>query len=230
MALRALQYATLSLNSANEANRLRQDGMYICSNRTYPKRLKYEPKQCMKCCKWGHFAAECQAKMDTCRTCGENHIMKDCADKGKRYCVACKATEHASWDRSCLEFQRKIVQFNEIHPENALTYFPTDESWTLTARPERIPMEDRFLSRYAVGSLPPPSQTRRSPPTREIGKKQKRKHKHTDSNQVMLDNFWKSGSTEQEQNVEPLEEGQYNKDNDNVADMVILNAPGTWIQ
>ena len=154
-AKQTVAYATLSLNSANEANRLIRDGMYICSNRTYPKRLKYEPKQCMKCRKWGHFAAECQAKTDTCGTCGENHITKDCVDKGKRFCVACKSTDHASWDRSCPEFQRKIVQFDEIHPENALTYFPTEENWTLTARPERIPLEDRFPSRYAVGSLPP---------------------------------------------------------------------------
>ena len=154
-AKQTVAYATLSLNSANEADRLIRDGMYICSNRTYPKRLKCEPKQCMKCRKWGHFAAECQAKTDTCGTCGENHVTKDCADKGKRYCVACKATDHTSWDRSCPEFQRKIAQFDEIHPENALMYFPTKESWTLIARPERVPLEDRFPSRYAVGSLPP---------------------------------------------------------------------------
>ena len=149
--------------------------MYICSNRTYLKRLKYELKQCMKCRKWGHFASKCQAKLDTCRTCSENHVTKDCVDKGKRYCVACKATDHVSWDRSCPEFQRKIVQFDEIHPENALTYFPTEESWTLTAGPERVPLGERFPSRFAVGSLPPPSHAKRTPPTREIGRKQKHK-------------------------------------------------------
>ena len=35
---------------------------------------------------------------------------------------------------------------------------------------------------------------------------------------------------EQEQNAEPSEEGQYDKDDEDVADMLILNAPGTWIQ
>ena len=48
-AKQTVAYATLSLNSASEANRLIRDGMYICSNRTYLKRLKYELKQCMKC-------------------------------------------------------------------------------------------------------------------------------------------------------------------------------------
>ena len=230
-AKQTVAYATLSLNSAIEANRLIRDGMYICSNRTYPKRLKYEPKQCMKCRKWGHFASECQAKLDTCGTCGENHVTKDCVDKGKRYCVACKATDHASWDRSCPEFQRKIAQFDEIHPENALTYFPTEESWTLTARPERVPLGERFPSRFAVGSLPPPSHAKRAPPTREIARKQKHKRRNVDNNQNTLDGYLETREhKDQEQNAEPSEEGQIDKDDEDVADMLILNAPGTWIQ
>ena len=112
-------HTTITLSSASEANRLIRDGMNICSSRTYPTRLKYKPKQCMKCCKWGHFAAECHAKDDTCGTCGENHVTKECTDNGKR---------------SCLEFRRKSAHFDELHPENALTYFPTEESWTVTKR------------------------------------------------------------------------------------------------
>ena len=232
-AKQTVAYATLSLNSANEANRLIRDGMYICSNRTYPKRLKYEPKQCMKCRKWGHFASDCQAKSDICGTCGENHFTKDCVDKVTRFCVACKATDHASWDRSCPEFQRKIAQFDKIHPENALTYFPTDESWTLTARPERVPLDERFPSKYAVGSLPPPSQTRRAPPTREIGRKQKHRKRNAGKNQGTLDGFLEKREHEdQVQNTEPSEEGQYDndKDDEDVSEMLILNTPGTWIQ
>ena len=92
---------TLSLPSTSEANRLIRDGMYICSSRTYPKRLKYEPKQCMKCQKWGHFPLECQATTDTCRTCGGNNTTKDCTEQEIRYSVACRSNEHASWDRDC---------------------------------------------------------------------------------------------------------------------------------
>ena len=170
-------YTTISLSSASEANRFIRDEMYICSARTYPTRLKYEPKQCMKCCKWGHFSSDCHATVDTCGTCGENHVTRECKDSSKRFCVACKATDHSSWDRMCPEFQRKSVQFNEMHPENVLTYFPTDESWTLMARPDRIPLEERFPSRYAVRSLPLPSNTRRQMPTREIKHKQKQKQR-----------------------------------------------------
>ena len=32
-----------------------------------------------------------------------------------------------------------------------LTYFPTEECWTLVARPERIPLEDRFPNKYLIG-------------------------------------------------------------------------------
>jgi hypothetical protein len=198
-------YATLSLNSAHEANRLIRDGLYVCSNRTYPKRLKYEPKQCMKCRKWGHFASECNATIDTCGTCGEDHGTRECVKEGKRYCVACRTNDHASWDRSCPEFQRKSAQFDEMHPENALTYFPTEESWTLTARPERIPLDDRFPSKYAVGSLPPPNRTKKQMPTREIERRQKKKQHNSDGTQRTLDRYVEKRVTETQ--TRPGDEG-----------------------
>ena len=125
----------------------------------------------------------------------------------------------------------EIAQFNEIHPENTLTYFPTEESWTLTARPERVPLGERFPSRFAVGSLPPPSHAKRALPTRETGRKQKHKQRNVDNNQNTLDGYLKTREhKDQEQNSEPSEEGQIDKDDEDVADMLILNAPGTWIQ
>ena len=214
-------YATISLSSASEANRLIRDGMYICSARTYPTRLKYEPKQCMKCRKWGHFASECHANADTCGTCGENHTTRDCNGSDKRFCVACKATDHASWDRACPEFQRKSAQFDEMHPENALTYFPTDESWTLTARPDRIPLEERFPSRYAVGSLPPPSNTRRQLPTREIVRKKKQRGQSVDGKQRTLDRYMESRIAGRQSNAEDeTEEGQHEGEEKDVMDIL----------
>jgi hypothetical protein len=148
-------YTTLSLTSACEANRLMRDGMSICSMRTFPKRLKYKPRQCMKCWKWGHYASECWAKNDIFRTCGGNHTTRDCNAGDQRYCVSCRTEDHSSWDRFCPEFLRKSMHFDNIHLENALTYFPTNEEWMNSVRPERIPIKERLLERYTVGRLPP---------------------------------------------------------------------------
>jgi len=80
-----------------------------------------------------------------------------------------------------------------MHPENALTYFPTEESWTLNARPERIPLDDRFPSRHAVGSLPLISRTVRPPPTRPIERRQRRQNpQREDAAQRTLDGFVKT--------------------------------------
>ena len=89
--------------------------------------------------------------------------------------MACRSNEHASWDRNCPDFLRKSVQFDELHPENALTYFPTEESWTLIARPERIPLDERFPNRHAIISLPPPNHAGRPPPTRTTECKRKQR-------------------------------------------------------
>ena len=204
--------------------------MNICSSRTYPTRLKYEPKQCMKCRKWGHFVAECHAKDDTCGTSGENHVTKECTDNGKRYCVACKATDHVSWDRSCPEFRRKSAHFDELHPENTLTYFPTEESWMLTARPDRIPLEDRFPSKYAVGSLPPPSHTRRQLPTREVARKQKRRRRSIDNSQGTLDRYIeRSVPASQPKAEEETKDGQYDKECEDVVNLLDHSLPEPWL-
>lgn len=94
------------------------------------KRLKYKPKQCTKCHKWGHFATQCCATTNTCRTCRGDHITEEGNKLDHRYCMACQSEEYASWDRSCPKFQTKSTHFNKLHPENALTYFPTGETWT----------------------------------------------------------------------------------------------------
>ncbi len=128
-------HAILSLTSAPLANRQLKDGVYICNAQLFPKKLKYEPKQCMKCRKWGHFTASCGAQTDTCGTCGGQHKTSECNGVNKTYCMSCKVTTHASWDRSCPEFLRKCDEYSGFHPENNLLYFPTEEDWTLTEHP-----------------------------------------------------------------------------------------------
>ena len=182
-------HAIFTLSSATDANRILKDGLYICNTHTFPKKRKYEPKQCMKCRKWGHFAAECRAQGDTCGTCGGQHKTSACSVTGKWYCISCRADTHASWDRNCPEFLRKCDEYSTFHPENNLMYFPTDKEWTTKTRPTRIPLEDKFPAHYTVGSLPPPNQKERQLPTRATGKKGKRAYTY-DNNQIGLGSFF----------------------------------------
>jgi len=142
------------LLSADSANLLIRDGMNVCNARVRPKKQKAEPVQCMKCRKWGHFASDCQADKDTCGTCGGSHRTNTCTNKGRVFCVSCGDKTHPSWDRTCLEFSRQCAIQDERNPENAMLFYPTEHDWTLTARPHRIPLDERFPGRYAVNSLP----------------------------------------------------------------------------
>jgi len=120
-------------------------------------------------------------------------VTQDCEDPNKRHCVTCRSDDHSSWDWTCPEFLRKSEHFDKMHPKNALTYFPTEESWTLNARPESVPLDDRFPSRHAVGSLPLASQMVRPPPTRPIECRQRRQNpQREDTAQRTLDSFIKT--------------------------------------
>ena len=168
-------HLALTVSTPEDANLLIRDGIYICSNKIYPRKMKQEPKQCMKCRKWGHFAADCLAEKDVCGNCGEDHRTKDCPTKDKRYCASCKNETHASWDRVCPEFQRRVERMDENHPENALAYFPTEEDWTMHVRPHRLELDEKFPAKYAVASLPPPSAAgERQATTRPVGEKKRK--------------------------------------------------------
>ena len=182
-------HTIFTITSTVEANKLLKDGIYICNTRTFPKKLKYEPKQCMKCRRWGHYTASCRTSTDTCGTCRDQHKTRDYKVENKRYCVSCKSDTHASWDRNCPEFLWKCDKYSRFHPENHLIYLPTDEDWTLTVRPEKIPMEDKFPAKFTVGSLSLPSHTQRQLPTCPIGRRSKRANQNSTSQAVMENYF-----------------------------------------
>jgi hypothetical protein len=147
-------YAIFTIASVDAANTLIRDGMYICGTKTRPKKQKREPIQCMKCRRWGHFATECLADTDTCGTCREDHRTNTCNNRDKRHCISCEVNLHASWDRNCPEFLKRCEMFDEHNPQNAMPYYPTEHDWTLTIRPDRIPLDQRFPGKYVVNSLP----------------------------------------------------------------------------
>jgi hypothetical protein len=166
-------HATAAIALVETANKLIKEGLEICGVRIRPEKLKQEPIQCLRCRRWGHFATNCQEPNDTCGTCGEAHRTNLCKNTERKHCVSCRTNSHTSWDRECPEFIRRCKLYDENHPENKMVYFPTDEAWTLTTRPDRIPIEERFPQRFAVNSIPvtikkPHARNKRTMPTKHI--------------------------------------------------------------
>lgn len=183
-------HAIFALKDPKITNICIRDGIRVCGLRIFPSRLKHEPMQCMKCRKWGHFANACTASTNTCSTCGGNHRTDECTVKDKTHCVSCKSNKHASWDRICPEFQRRCAQFDENYPENNLPYFPTDEDWTLTARPNRLQYAEKFPTKYAISAYPPPNRSNLPSGPRNSNKQRKHQQTKLPANQSTMDRYF----------------------------------------
>lgn len=170
-------YAVLTITSPSTANQLIRSSITICGASSSPTKLKHEPMQCLRCRGWGHLVAQCLNESETCRACGENHNTKDCRNPSNLHCTSCKSNTHASWDRNCPVFIRRCEEYNDKFPENKLPFFPTEEEWTLTLRPDKVPMKDCFPQRYAVNSLPTAATSARPRQQNHTSNKEKRKGK-----------------------------------------------------
>jgi len=147
-------YAIITLTSADNANILIRDGLVICSMKVRPTKQKHKPMQYMKCRRWGHLVAECPSEKDTCSNCREEHCTSTCKNRNKTFCVACMEDMHASWSRSCPEFLRRCLIYDERNPENMMLYYPTMHDWSLMVCPSSLPLWERFLAKYTVNTLP----------------------------------------------------------------------------
>jgi len=125
-------------------NKLIKEGLKIYRTKIRPEKLRQELLQCLWCRQWGHFTANYMEAKDTYSTCREAHYTTHCKNLEKKHCASCNTDIYTSWDRNCSEFIRRSKIFDEKHPENNMVYFPTNEDWTLTTRPDRIPLEECF--------------------------------------------------------------------------------------
>ena len=194
-------HAIFALHDIDTANLCIRDGIKVCGLHICPSRLKHEPMQCMKCRKWGHFANACTATADTCGTCGGEHRTNDCNNKENVYCVSCKSKEHASWDRECPEFRRRCGQYDENYPENNLIFFPSDESWTLISRPQKLQHSERFPARYAVAPLHQPERPTRENVPKTLNKQRKQHAARNMANQSTMDQYIAPGNSQRHTNT-----------------------------
>jgi hypothetical protein len=115
------------------ANQSIRDGLIIAGKRTWARRMKREPRRCLKCQKYNtrHIAAGCDSQ-DTCGTCGGVHRTAQCeeVDPRKFKCMNCNANGHASWDRTCPVFSAACTAAEKSDPEHTYKYFPNENPWT----------------------------------------------------------------------------------------------------
>lgn len=189
-------HAIFALKDPKLANICIRDGLRVCGLRIFPSRLKHEPMQCTKCRKWGHFASACTASVNTCGTCRGNHRTNECTVKDKTYCASCKSEDHASWSRECPEFQRRCAQFDENYPENNLPYFPTDDDWSLTPRPNRLQLAEKYPAKYAISAYPQPNRTNQASGPKASNKQRKQQQAKLPANQSTMDRYFGLGNAQ----------------------------------
>jgi len=107
--------------------------MIIAGKRTPVRKMKNEPRRCLKCqiLDAGHMAAQCESQ-NTCGTCGDCHLTSECevTDRDLFKCANCKTSGHASWDRECPKFKEGCKKIDTANPESTYRFFPLDEPWT----------------------------------------------------------------------------------------------------
>lgn len=126
----------ISFTDATSANRAITDGLMICNRKIRTEKVKKEPTRCLKCQGWNHQAYECVEPVDRCGNCADDHRTDQCLHPHWTRCVSCNADDHASWNRRCPSYLRKVSDCDSRNPENLLQFFPTLEPWTWTAQVE----------------------------------------------------------------------------------------------
>ena len=125
-------------SSIKAANLSIRGGLIITGKRTWGRRLRREPRRCLKCQKLNarHMAATCDQN-DVCRTCGQGHRTAQCKETDHElfHCKNCNTYGHASWDRTCPQFIEICNKLEQTDPENTYKYFPNDSKWTWEQRP-----------------------------------------------------------------------------------------------
>ena len=128
--------ATLKVACSNPetANRLLTGRIRIEDHLVSVRKDLRIPTRCVKCQGYGHTQDVCTgiAKCSNCSS--ESHSSINCSSAPK--CVSCgNGSSHPSSSPSCPAFMHKSDALVDRYPENAMPYFPTNESWTWAAAP-----------------------------------------------------------------------------------------------
>ena len=142
----------LSFTNPESANTAISSGLIVCNKKCHVERIKKEPIRCLRCQGWNHIARDCSELISKCGNCAENHSTEDCRQPGKARCVSCKTDNHASWNRECPTFLRKVDEYNERNPDNLLPFFPATAHWTWSAGETNLAQGQKNQNTYKKAS------------------------------------------------------------------------------
>jgi len=138
----------LSFTDWDDANTAIASGLFIEGKHMNICKSLTEPKRCLKCQKYGHYATECKATTDTCAQCGKPHcttqgLITDTATFCCTNCIDVEAIGHGAVDRECPAFKTQHWKMQEWVRENKYKFFPTSlpTTWKLLNEPNS-PIED----------------------------------------------------------------------------------------
>ena len=95
----------IGFNDYNTANHVIQGGLFIEGKHTDVCKKLAEPRRCLKCQKYGHYALDCKANTNTCACCGDQHQTSTCTISGTAnfQCANCtdmEAKGHRAADKN----------------------------------------------------------------------------------------------------------------------------------
>ena len=127
----------------DDTNTAITSGLFIEGKHMNVRKLLTEPKRCLKCQKYSHYANNCKATADTCAQCGEQHHTAQCpvTDMATFQCTNCtdaEAIRHGAADRECPVFLAQCHKIQERIPKNKYKFFPTSSptTWKLLNKPD----------------------------------------------------------------------------------------------
>ena len=120
------QSIVIQLSSLEEANECIRDGIFIGQRLHQVEKYmpQYQLKQCFKCYRYGHTAAECTRKA-TCGKCGHDHLTSEC-QATKLECTHCKG-EQPAWHNDCPARKQEMTRLETLkmqHIQQSLYFSP----------------------------------------------------------------------------------------------------------
>ena len=102
-------HTIIGLASREAANLAIEKGLFIEGKKLLIKKLTPEPRQCMKCQRYGHYANKCPSPIDVCARCAGPHKTTQCTvtEETEFKCSNCPieiATDHWLADHNCPTF------------------------------------------------------------------------------------------------------------------------------